>query len=165
MPLMSKSDAAYLAGLVDGEGTVTLSRIHKRQMRYLVVAVCNNEQAILQWIVTATSMGHITGKRQSLPTHAKNFTWRVSSRRALAVLREITPFMRGYKRWRAILALDCYLAVTPRNGKYNPQILNARSTFESRFFSITATSPQDANQLIAAQEWPKPSSPPAHTML
>jgi hypothetical protein len=36
---LSTVDAAYLAGLVDGEGTITLSRKHAREKRQLVVSI------------------------------------------------------------------------------------------------------------------------------
>jgi hypothetical protein len=36
---LSSVDAAYLAGLVDGEGTITLSRKHAREKRQLVPSI------------------------------------------------------------------------------------------------------------------------------
>ena len=138
MNALSGVEAAYLAALIDGEGTVTLSHIHAGQMRYLVVSICNNERPIIEWVQSVTGVGHITGKRKYSAKHGENFTWRVASRRALCLLEMITPFMLGYKRLRAELALAEYIAVTPRNGKYTPAILNARHDFERRFFEITA---------------------------
>jgi hypothetical protein len=41
--LLSIAEAAYLAGLIDGEGTVTLSRKHAGDMRQLVVSISNTE--------------------------------------------------------------------------------------------------------------------------
>jgi len=38
---ISKIDAAYIAGLIDGEGTITLSRKHKNENRQLVVSISN----------------------------------------------------------------------------------------------------------------------------
>lgn len=138
MNALSRVEAAYLAALIDGEGTVTLSRIHVGQMRYLVVSVCNNERPIIEWVQNVTGIGHITGKRTYSINHGENFTWRIASRRALCLLETITPFMLGYKRRRAELALAEYIAVTPRNGRYTPALLVARRDFERRFFEITA---------------------------
>jgi hypothetical protein len=36
---LSPTDAAYIAGLIDGEGTVTLSRKHRDENRQLVVSI------------------------------------------------------------------------------------------------------------------------------
>ena len=38
-------DAAYIAGLIDGEGTITLTRLHRNQNRQLVVSISNTERA------------------------------------------------------------------------------------------------------------------------
>jgi len=39
--ILSTVDAAYLAGFIDGEGTVTLSRKHKNENRQLAVTISN----------------------------------------------------------------------------------------------------------------------------
>lgn len=46
---LSGPEAAYLAGLIDGEGTVTLSRKHASDMRQLVVSISNTELPILEF--------------------------------------------------------------------------------------------------------------------
>jgi hypothetical protein len=33
--MLSKTDAAYIAGLIDGEGTVTLTRKHRNENRQI----------------------------------------------------------------------------------------------------------------------------------
>ena len=47
--LLSQPDAAYIAGLIDGEGTVTLSRRHRDDQRQLVVSIASTERYLLQW--------------------------------------------------------------------------------------------------------------------
>jgi len=42
-------DAAYLAGLVDGEGTVALSHKHRGEHRQLLVSISNTERQILDF--------------------------------------------------------------------------------------------------------------------
>ncbi len=37
------TDAAYIAGLIDGEGTITLTREHANENRRLVVSISNTE--------------------------------------------------------------------------------------------------------------------------
>ena len=44
-------DAAYLAGLIDGEGTVTLTRLSRNRERGLAVAISNTELTILAHII------------------------------------------------------------------------------------------------------------------
>jgi hypothetical protein len=61
----------------------------------------------------------------------------VSNRQALAVLREISGYLRSYKRERARLVLDRYLQVTPRNGKYTGEMSLRRCEFEDVFAALT----------------------------
>jgi hypothetical protein len=58
-------DAAYMAGLIDGEGTVTLSRRHRNDQRQLVVSIANTERGLLEWTLDTVGAGKITGKRIS----------------------------------------------------------------------------------------------------
>ena len=59
--------AAYIAGLVDGEGTITLSRIHRNERRRLVVCISSNELPILRFVPAATGAGKLTSKRPCAP--------------------------------------------------------------------------------------------------
>ena len=42
--------AAYIAGLIDGEGTITLSRLHVREQRRLVVSIANTQIELLNFV-------------------------------------------------------------------------------------------------------------------
>lgn len=43
-------DAAYIAGIVDGEGTITSSRLHSNERRRIVVSIPNNERELLEYV-------------------------------------------------------------------------------------------------------------------
>ncbi len=58
-------------------------------------------------------------------------------RQALAVLSQVTPYLRTYKLERARLLLEEYIALTPRNGRYTADQRARRAQFETRFFSIS----------------------------
>ena len=45
---MSQIDSAYIAGLIDGEGTVTLSCRHRSENRHLVISISNTELPLLE---------------------------------------------------------------------------------------------------------------------
>ena len=97
-------EAAYLAGLIDGEGTITLSRRHANEKRQLVVSISSTEPDLVEWAASATGVGKITRKRTSSDKHAPGLTYSVSNRQALAVLKQVLPFLRSYKKLRARLA-------------------------------------------------------------
>jgi O-phosphoseryl-tRNA(Cys) synthetase len=128
--------AAYIAGLIDGEGTITLTRLHRNEMRRLVVSISNNELAMLRYVLEASGVGRITTKRTYNVRHAPSFTFQVSSRQALDLLRQVAPYLRSYKSQRAHLTLQEYLSLTPRNGKYRDNVRRQREVFEARLLAI-----------------------------
>ena len=135
--LLQDTEAAYIAGLVDGEGTITLSRRHRNENRQLVISISNNEKAILDYVLDITGIGVITKKRKSAEHHATNFSYKASNRQAYCLLQQISPHLKSYKRNRAIFILDKYLCLTARNGKYTKQMEKERERFITDFFKIT----------------------------
>jgi LAGLIDADG-like domain len=133
-------DAAYIAGLVDGEGTVTLSTMHRGENRRLVVSISNTERNLLEFVQEALGTGQITGKRTYSARHTPSFAFRVTNRQAVDLLRQIGPYLRSYKAARAALALTHYIALTPRNGKYRDEVRTAREQFEAAFLSLGPSS-------------------------
>ena len=133
-------DAAYIAGLVDGEGTVTLTTMHRGENRRLVVSISNTERNLLEFVQEALGTGQITNKRTYSTLHTPSFAFRVTNRQAVDLLRQIGPYLRSYKAARAALALEHYIALTPRNGKYRDEVRTAREQFEASFLSLGPTS-------------------------
>jgi hypothetical protein len=128
---LSPETAAYIAGLIDGEGTITLTRLHANENRRLVVSIANTELQLLQFVIDQFGAGKITRKKTTSDRHTPSYCYAVSSRQALSLLRQIVPHLRSYKRQRAELALNQYEALTPRNGKYSVVLLAERQAFEA----------------------------------
>jgi hypothetical protein len=128
--------AAYLAGLIDGEGTITLTRIHRNENRRLVVSISNNDRSLLKFVRAAIGAGRITTKRTYSERHAPSFAYQISSRQALDLLRQLVPYLKTYRVKRAKLALNAYLRLTPRNGCYRPAVAASRREFERRLLAI-----------------------------
>jgi len=130
--------AAYIAGIIDGEGTITLTRVHATENRRLVVSVANTELPLLHFVRDAIGAGKITRKRVVRSHHTPSFHYFLSSAQALELLRQVLPYLQTYKRARADLALRHYRSLTPRNGKYSPEQIVARSKFEQLFLQLRA---------------------------
>ena len=130
--------AAYIAGLIDGEGTITLTRLHANENRRLVISIANTELALLEFVIDQVGAGKITRKRNSQPQHTPSFCHAVTSGQALSLLSQISPHLRSYKRKRADLALTLYEQLTPRNGKYDARTRADRLRFEQRLLSLNA---------------------------
>lgn len=141
--LLSKTDAAYIAGIIDGEGTISdgegtisLLRKHKNENRQLVISISNTEMPLLSYIHNVIGAGKITSKKTYRSNHTPSYTYTISNRQAIGLLKQIFPFLKTYKYKRAELVLNNYIRVTPRNGKYNDQLRQERSLFVEAFFAI-----------------------------
>jgi hypothetical protein len=127
---------AYIAGLIDGEGTITLTREHRGENRRLVVSIANTELALLDFVRQAVGAGRVTRKRVTSDAHTPSFAYRITSRQAVALLQQILPHLRSCKAQRAQLAVARYVAVTPRNGHYTAELRAERRRFEEEFLGL-----------------------------
>lgn len=132
---LSPTDAAYIAGIIDGEGTISLSRRHKNENRQLEISVSNTETDLLNYLLKTIGTGRIAKKRTYSDKHTPSATYMVSNRQALYLLEQITPFLLTYKKRRAELVLSEYLRLTPRNGKYTTEIQQQREKFIETFLN------------------------------
>ena len=133
---MMPEHAAYIAGLIDGEGTITLTRMHLGENRRLVVSISNNDVSLLKFVQAKIGAGKITTKKTYNKRHACSFAYQISSRQALDLLHQISPYLKTYRAKRAELALSDYLRLTPRNGRYTPEVSVSRREFELRLLAI-----------------------------
>ena len=133
---MTLEQTAYLAGLIDGEGTITLTRMHRHENRRLVVSISNNDLSLLQFVKATVGAGKITTKKTYSKHHARSFAYQISNRQALDLVRQVASYLKTYRAERAKLALSHYLRLTPRNGRYSPGVAASRREFELRLLAI-----------------------------
>jgi len=88
---LTVADAAYLAGLIDGEGSVMLTS--RNTSVALTIGVSNNNKDVLDWCVKVTGVGAVTGKPRANPNAKQGYFWRCSSQAAETVLRQVLPYM------------------------------------------------------------------------
>lgn len=131
-------EAAYIAGIIDGEGSISLTRLHESEHRRPCISIASTDKELLVYIQSLTG-GAINNKKNYKPEkHKDSFTLNIKKKEAvLSLLKFISPYLRvDKKRKRAQLILKRYDEVTPRNGKYNTELLNRKIAFEETFFSI-----------------------------
>lgn len=133
---LSPCAAAYVAGIIDGEGNITLTRTHRGENRWPVVSIGSTERPLLSYVLKVVGAGRITIKMRTREHHSPSFVYVLSSRKAIALLSQVSPFLRTYKSGRARLLVEEYLQVTPRNGRYTAAQLDRRAAFEIRFFAM-----------------------------
>lgn len=126
---------AYVAGLIDGEGTITLSHNNRCDaFRTPVVSMTSTTKELID-VVHSEYGGSVRAHKTYRTQHNDSFIWSVRHDRALAMLSRISPYLRvPEKVYRADLILDRYKAVTPRNGKYSTQMMHDKLEFEHLFF-------------------------------
>jgi hypothetical protein len=121
---LDEVEKAYLAGIVDGEGTVTLMKHHKNETPTPYVSVANNNLGLLQWIKNRTG-GTICTKKKRLPHHNDSYAWSARQDRAIRLLNDIKSYLI-IKKPQADLITEQYKSVTHRSGKYTPEMLNEK---------------------------------------
>lgn len=130
----TRSDHAYLAGIIDGEGSIGLYTSDRaRRVGEPVVTVDSTDREVLDWL-KMTFGGSIVVKRKQRPHHRQAWTWRVKNRKAVALLALALPYLRiDRKRVRALLLVEEHERCTPRNGHYTPELRAAKDDLLRRF--------------------------------
>lgn len=141
--VLTKEEAAYIAGVIDGEGTISLSRRHRSDNRQLVISIASTERELLEYIQKTVDAGRITRKRVVSVNHTPSVTYVIDNRQALSLLQQVAPYLRTYKASRAELVLQNYLRLTPRNGKYSVAQQSAREAFIEKFFNLRTSGSQE----------------------
>ncbi|MCM3238244.1 LAGLIDADG family homing endonuclease [Heyndrickxia oleronia] len=135
---MEKWEAAYVAGIIDGEGSITLTRMHEKEYRRPCITIASTDKELLIYIQSLTR-GIIINKKNYNPNKYKS-SYTLYIKKKLDVfhtLQSITPFLRiNQKRERDKWILNNYDTVTPRNGKYSQELLKEKLMFEEKFFKF-----------------------------
>jgi hypothetical protein len=129
-------DLAYAAGLVDGEGTITLGRSAKNENRAPVLSVASTSPELLAEMIRLFG-GYRVRHKKYKQHHRSSFSWRISHRPALAALALLLPFLKEKRKLaRARHILRGYDACTKRNGRYSHQDKKKKAVFEAAFFRL-----------------------------
>jgi hypothetical protein len=137
MDTISAVDIGYIAGLIDGEGSILLRRRSLGRSRVPAISVANNSRGLVEWLRQKIG-GSLITKR----TYGKNdrtaYEWRVKDAKAMGVLAVVAPYLRDErKKARAELILAEYPFVKrPPGHKFSPEQFAARLDFEERFFAL-----------------------------
>lgn len=106
-------DAAYLAGLFDGEGCVLIyarkTYVPRGQTtpHHLLITITNTHQPVLEW-VQKTFGGHLYAYKRATagrPKMSRAWKWTATSREAAHLLRAMLPYLK-IKHTQAMIALE-----------------------------------------------------------
>jgi hypothetical protein len=135
---MEKWEAAYVAGIIDGEGSITLTRMHEKENRRPCITIASTDKELLIYIQSLTRGIIINKKNYNTNKYKNSYTLYIKKKLdVFHTLQSIKPFLRiNQKRERAKWILNNYDTVTPRNGKYSHELLKEKLMFEEKFFKL-----------------------------
>lgn len=129
---MNKLDLAYIGGIIDGEGCITITRTSSRKRMsgksydlYVTVAMCDEETP--RWLYE-NFRGSLTLQKKPKPHHRDVWRWRLASLQARDFLILIEPYLR-MKRAQAKLGVQFQNSRKP-SGFYSRHNLKPQSVVE-----------------------------------
>ncbi len=138
---MIATKLAYLAGLIDGEGTIGLYLKNKRKDFSLRVSVYGTEEVLMDWLLLniGGSVNRV-GRRRN-PNYKQEYSWYVSSSNACELLKMVLPYL-VIKLAKARLVIEAWenRCPTPRGERLSgvsPEIIQMRKDYIERFKTIT----------------------------
>ena len=135
---MTETEKAYIAGIIDGEGSIMLQKFHSNEYPSPCVSIASTTLELLKWIKLIVGKGTIINKKNYNPEKHQNcYTYTIKYNAALNLISDIYPYLIiSAKKKRAELLLNKYKDLTPRNGRYSDKLLKAKFNFYKEFLSI-----------------------------
>ncbi|MBN3383426.1 hypothetical protein [Clostridium botulinum] len=135
---MTNEQKVYIAGIIDGEGSIMLLKFHNNQFSSPCVSISSTTIELLEWIKSVTKVGTIKrNKNYNTEKHTDSFTYTIKYNDAINLLIQTEPYLViKNKKTRARLIIEKYKSLTPRNGKYSNEMLKAKEEFYKEFMRI-----------------------------
>lgn len=136
-PQMNDIEIGWLAGIIDGEGSVSLDP--RNDSRYPRISVPSTDMAILEKCKRITKVGSITPRHsRRSPKHSPTWQWRISgSRQVVEVLKQIQEHLACPKKKARAQFLILHLNdLCKIGGNYSPAELKKRAELQRAFFQL-----------------------------
>ncbi|NFA89743.1 hypothetical protein EXM30_04850 [Clostridium botulinum] len=105
---MTNEQKAYIAGIIDGEGSIMLLRFHNNQFPSPCISISSTTIELLEWIKSVTKVGTIKRKKNyNTEKHTDSFTYTIKYNDAINLLIQIEPYLViKNKKTRARLIIE-----------------------------------------------------------
>ena len=135
---MTETEKSYIAGIIDGEGSIMLQKFHINEYPAPCVSIASTTLSLLTWMKNIIGSGKIITKKNYNPDKHQNcYSYIVKYDNAIKLLEDIYPYLIiPSKKKRAELILTKYKLVTPRNGRYTEDMIEKKVEFYNEFISI-----------------------------
>lgn len=134
---MTEIEKAYIAGIIDGEGSIMLQRFHTNQYPAPCVSIASTTIELLTWLKDTIGYGVIIKKKNYNPEkHKLSYSFVIKHNNAIKLLEDIYPYLViESKRKRAEMIITQYKSLTPRNGRYTEEQLAKKEMFYEEFIN------------------------------
>ena len=119
---------AYLAGIIDGEGTITIFHYKRLNRYYLTVEVYNNSKELIDWLINnfGGDSRPIHSASRLIQTNWKiTYVWRISNNETLNFLKAVYPYLLVKKE-------QCEIAIKFKETFLKRECPISKTTFEFR---------------------------------
>ena len=99
--LMSPCEAAWVAGIIDGEGTITIrTKPYPNGKRYQVASLsaCNTDTELIARLVEFTGIGRLYFQIRANHKRKEIWRWQTDQRQAAAVVEQLLPWLTAKRR-------------------------------------------------------------------
>lgn len=135
---MTETEKSYIAGIIDGEGSIMLIKYHSNEFPSPCVSIASTTMELLEWVKKTVGAGVIIHKKNYKPEiHKECYSYVLKFDAAINLMKDIYPYLIiKVKKKRAKLIIDKYKSVTPRNGRYSDEMLILKEQFYKEFMEI-----------------------------
>lgn len=135
---MTNTEIAYLAGIIDGEGSIMLSKYHHSEFPCPCISISSTDLELLDWVRDKIGSGRINKKKNyNIEKHKPSYTYTVYYDTAIETMNKIEPYLViTKKKLRAKFIIENYKKITMRNGKYTDETRKIKEQFYIDFMAL-----------------------------
>ena len=137
---MLATDWAYLAGVLDSDGCVSISKQTRNNRPYysLRVFIANSSRPLIDWLLTNIGGSAFISNRHAPKHHKTVWRWTVRGYEAIPILRKVIPYLR-VKCKRAELAIQFAKTLRSDSRKLTDKELKQRERLHAILRSMNTT--------------------------
>lgn len=135
--ILTKTEAAYLAGFIDGEGCIHIKRRSKTNAPALVLSVSNTNKLVILWLCKL--FNHTFHKRRLKNGTKDAYVFVVTGKKAGYILEQLLPYFK-IKKDRAKLAIKFSKRIKGTGYKLTNKEVEIRLKFRSKIQELNRVS-------------------------
>lgn len=138
--MSEKTKFAYLAGIIDGEGCLSIGAGRRQKWGVInynsIVSVANTDIGLIKWLHTNFGGNFFDGKQQR-PNNKKHYIWRVLKRKEIEILLlAVLPYLI-VKRNQAIVLLEFVRLPRDMNPEKRQELWEKLGVLNKRGLGVT----------------------------